>query len=313
MSYQEIVYQGTLVSTGSPQFVKIPAGFDSFTLRNRTTLAAGSGVIESQWNDSMADGSAIQRTLAAGVIADTVITAAGFTYQDSSVAEIGPAIAVTAITAASPAVAATGTTPVVGDIVRVYGTTAMLEVAGLDFSVTAVTGSTNMTFGYLDASGFAAAATAGFYRKLPFDALTTPAKRYITKITKANPAVITLSVTHGYKVGQKVTINNIKDRGSFRFGMPQIDGLTATITAINTTTNTITTDIDSSAFTTFAFPTSAVAAAGVTFPSIVAAGEFGEIDDTAYIDNGTRQIYLGTAVDGTAADIFDFVAVRTAK
>lgn len=318
MSLQEIVYQGDLISTGSPQYVDIPAGFDQFVLRNVTTLAAGAGVTESRWDSTMAVGAAMQRTLGGGTFTDTYITTAGFTYQDTSTATLGALVAVgTAITAATPAVvsdaSAAGTAPLVGDIVRMINTTGMLQIAGMDFSVTAATGGVSYTLGYLPAAGFGAAATNADFRILPYDSLTTPARRYITAITVANPAVMTLSVTHGYVVGQKVIIRNGKDRNAYRFGMSQIDGLTAEITAINTTNNTITTDIDSSAFDAFAFPTSAVASAGVTFPQIVPAGEDASILTGSYTDSGTRRIHLGTAVDGTTADVFEFTAIRTQK
>lgn len=306
MSLQEIIYRGSVVSTGAPQTISIPAGFDEFHLRNRTTHAAGAGITDAYWYFGDPAGWARTDTVAGGVITTNVIAAAGFTYSDSSTAQIGPAIAVTAITAASPAVASTATTPVVGDIVRVYGTTTMLQIAGMDFSVTAVTPGVNMTFGFLPAVGFAGAATAGFYRRLPFDLPFAPRKRYITAITAAAAAVITLSVTHGYVVGEKVYITV-----PAAFGMTQINGQTGTITAINAGTNTITVDIDSTAYTAFAFPTSAVAAAGVSFPTIVPAGEVAGILTGAIRDAGTRQIYIGAALQGTAGDIFDFWAIRS--
>lgn len=308
MSLQEIIYRGTLTSTGNPQVISIPAGFDEFHLRNRTNLVGGAGIVESIWYTGMAAGSAITDTLGGGTITRTVITAAGFTYSDSSTAQLGPAIALNGafIPTATPAVPETATTPVVGDIVRIYGTTGMLQIAGMDFSVTAVNAGVSMTFGYLPAAGFAAPATAGTFRVVPFDYPFYPRKRFITAITAANPAVITLSVTHGYVVGEKVKVYV-----PAVFGMTQMNGLLATITAISTANNTITTDIDSSAFTAFAFPTSATAAAGMSFPIIVPAGEVATILTGAIRDAGTRQIYLGTAVDGTAADIFDFWAIRS--
>lgn len=307
MSLQEIVYRGSLVSTGSPQTISIPAGFDEFHIRNRTNLAGGAGIVESIWYSGMAAGSAITDTLAGGTITRTVITAAGFTYSDSSTAVLGAANAITVITNATPAVVSAATTPVVGDIVRIYGSTAMLQVSGMDFSVTAVNPGVAFTIGYLPAAGFAAAATAGFYRTLPFDYPFYPRKRFITAITAAASAVITLSVTHGYVVGEKVKVYV-----PAAFGMTQINGQLGTITAINTATNTITVDIDSSAYTAFAFPTSATAAAGMSFPHIVPAGENASILTGAIKDAGTRQIYLGTAIDGTAADIFDYWAIRSA-
>lgn len=312
MSLQEVRYTGTLTSTGSTQWIDLPCDIDEFILYNKTNLAAGSGIIETRWNNTMADATAQTLTLSGGTITNAIITSGGFTYQDAS-ESLGSANAITAVTAANPAVASATTTPQVGDIVRVYNTTAMLQIAGLDLSVTAVSAGSTLTFGYLDASGFAAAATAGYYRKLPFDLSSYPRKRYITKITQASSAVITLSVTHGYSVGEKVTIYNRSDRGAYRFGMSQIDGQTGTITAVSTTNNTITVDIDSSSYDAFAYPTSAVASAGVTFPHIVPAGESGTVVSGAFDNPTVRRILLGSNIDGTSGDEFTYVAIRNAS
>ena len=307
MSLQEIVYRGSVVSTGAPQVISFPAGFDQFHLRNRTTHAAGAGITDSYWTAGDPAGWATTDTVAGGVITRNVIAAAGYTYSDSSTAVLGPAIAITAISQAGSAVANTGTTPVVGDIVRIYGTTAQLQSSGLDFTVTAVNAGVSMTFGYFNTAGFAAAATAGFYRRLPFDLPFFPRKRYITGITAAASAVVTLSVAHGYVVGEKVIFHV-----SAAFGMTQINGLTGTITAITTgATNTITVDINSAAFTAFAFPTSAVAALGITHAHITPAGEIPSVLAGAIRDAGTRQIYIGTAIQGTAGDIFDYWVSRS--
>jgi hypothetical protein len=306
MSLQEIIAKGTLVSTGAAQSISIPAGFDMFHLRNRTTHLAGAGITDAYWYANDPAGWATTDTVAGGVITTNVIAANGFVYSDSSLTPLGPAIAVTAVTAATPAVAATGTTPGVGDIVRIYGTTGMLQIAGMDFSVTAVTPGVNMTFGYLPAVAFAAPATAGFYRRVPFEQAFIPRKRFITAITVAPAAVVTLSVTHGYAVGEKVSFIV-----PAAFGMTQMNGLTGTITAVNPATNTITTDIDSATFTAFVYPATAIAAAGVSFPHIVPAGEAATILTGAIRDTSSRQILLGTAICGTAADVFDYWAIRS--
>ena len=93
--------------------------------------------------------------------------------------------------------------------------------------------------------------------------------------------------------------------------MTQMNGLTGTVTAINTTTNTVTVDINSSAFTAFAFPTSATAANGVSFPIAVPAGEIATILTGATRDTGSRSIEIGTAICGTAADVMDYWAYRS--
>ena len=99
------------------------------------------------------------------------------------------------------------------------------------------------------------AGTTGSWRKINFNPLFYPRRRAITKVTQASSAVVTLSVTHGFKVGQEVRF-----KVPAAYGMTELDGLKGTITAIDTTVtsgNTVTVDIDSSAFTAFAFPATA--------------------------------------------------------
>ena len=76
-----------------------------------------------------------------------------------------------------------------------------------------------------------------------------------------------LFVDHGYKVGSQIRFSV-----SSSFGMTEINGLVGNVVAVDTvtgTTNTFTVDIDSTNFTTFAFPTSAVANQGVQFPQAI--------------------------------------------
>ena len=223
----------------------------------------------------------------------------GFTFiADSAALPLGAAVAITAITAANPPVASSATTGSIGDIVRVYGTTGMLQIAGMDFTVTAVAAGVSQSFGYLvAAAGFGAAATAGFYRKLPNDdGRFYPRNRYITAITVGNPTIIQLSVTHKFLVGERVRINIPTG-----WGMPQINGMDATITAINTVTNTISVNIDSTLFTAFAFPTSAVAATGISFPQVIPFGEtaaspWGALFDDSRLNDSFTGVKIDTTV-----------------
>jgi len=108
---------------------------------------------------------------------------------------------------------------------------------------------------------------------IKYDPIFYPRRRFITKITQASLAVVTMCVTHGYKVGQLVRMV-VPDA----FGMTQMNGLQATVVAVNTTTtsgNTITLDIDSSAFSAFAFPVTADVP--FSYAEVVPMGE-----DTAY-------------------------------
>ncbi len=187
-------------------------------------------------------------------------TSGGFTLVDSSANPNGvlnnSSTQISAVSNAAIPVATVGSTTgmAAGNIVRVYNVASALQLGGMDFTVGYNTfGATTFSLDYMSqiVSG-----TTGDFRVLNYNPLFYPRRRYITKITKAASAVVTLSVTHGYTVGQVVRMVV-----PAAYGMVEMDGLQATITAINTTTtsgNTITLDIDSSAFTTFAFPLSAI-------------------------------------------------------
>jgi hypothetical protein len=137
----------------------------------------------------------------------------------------------------------------------------MLQIGGMDFTVSNVATNTFDLAG-LDTSGFAAAATAFFVRKLPALDPVVPSALAVTKISKAASAVVTTSVAHSFVVGQLLTL-----RVPSAMGMVQMSGLTGKVTAVGT--YTVTLDIDSTGFTTFAFPASASAGA---FASIAPAG-----------------------------------------
>jgi len=65
----------------------------------------------------------------------------------------------------------------------------------------------------------------------------------ISAITKANPCVITTTAAHGINVGSRITLSGIS-------GMTQLNGVTATVSAVTSTTLTLG-DVDSSAYSTY--------------------------------------------------------------
>jgi hypothetical protein len=85
-----------------------------------------------------------------------------------------------------------------------------------------------------------------------YDPIFYPRRRFAANITQASSAVVTCTVDHGLTVGQEVRL-----QVPAAYGMVEMDGLQATITA--TTASTLTLDVDSSAFTAFAFPLPAAA------------------------------------------------------
>ncbi len=309
--FKEIA-SGSFTSDGTAKQIPLRSDFDFFETENHTQMATtqttGRGV-EFTWRRGYADGSAamISKEDTANTVTHEVITTGGFTRVDQSDQTLGVAKATsgTDVTAAAPAVVTvTGHGYSTGDRIRIYGTTSMLQIAGYDFTITRVDAN-SFQLTYLNASGFAAAATAGFVRKVPNNPIYSPATNRITGATATANMVVTLAVTHGLSVGQKLRLKGMED-----FGMVEAEGLVGEITAVSTANNTVTLDIDSSGFTSFAFPTSAVAAAGVTPAHIVPFGDdastlAGSVDNTAEI-----VMELGAGADGPAGSASDVIYWR---
>lgn len=265
-----ILQQGTFTapvlgaSTAGNTIIQLRSDVDWMQVYNYTQSANGTGsgqVVSAYWQRGMAAGTGIANTKTATTLASvaTVLAGSGFELVDTSVQTPGTLNAtITAISNASiPVVSNSGTNGLVaGDVVRIINVTGAKQLGGIDFTV----GYNTLTSGTfsLDYMAQIVAGTTGSWRKINFNPIFYPRRRTITKITKASSAVVTLSVTHGYKVGQAVRFQVPAD-----FGMVEMNGLLGTITAINTTTtsgNTVTVDIDSSAFTTFAWPLTAATA-----------------------------------------------------
>lgn len=289
-------------ATLAPVDLSIPSGCDTIEIVNLTDYATpAASIIKAKGFATAPAHSAVVSTgngANPNVLTDSVLLTSGFTFiSDSASTSLGAPVVATAVTNATPAVMATGSPLSVGQIARVYGTTGMLQIAGMDFTVTAVAAGVSQTFGFLPAAGFVAPATAGTFRLVPFDGRFYPRRRFITAISQAGSAVIQLSVLHDFVVGEQVRIIV-----PAAFGMPQINNALATITAISnsigTGTCSITVNINSSAYTAFAFPTSAVAAGGVSFAEVVPVGEAATAPYQNLLDDATRNIsFSGVEID----------------
>jgi len=312
-----VIQQGKFTSDGSSKFLNIRSDVDWMEIINytqsATTQTTGRGVMF-RWQRGMADAAGIMYTKqdSANALDLEVITAGGFTLLDTSDKTLGALNATgSGVTAASPAVVSATSTAglAAGDVVRMYNVAGMQQIAGMDFTLGTVTTNTSFQLVHLDASGFAAAGTTCSFRKVPFQPMFYPRARYITKVTKAASAVITLSVTHGYNVDDVV-----KFVVPSEFGMVELDGVQGKVTAISTANNTITVNVDSTAFTTFAFPTSAIAAAGVTFAQVIPVGSEGTNSVEAATDNVDYiGMSLGAGADAPAGSSSDVIYWRAGK
>ena len=290
-----IITGGSFTSTGAGVSIPMPSSVDYMEVFNVTQMAAANPntVEKSFWfgpkfgaGASPADGGfKVVKTTADLTSAYGTLTvgSGGFTYVTTSpVVEPQSANAITAITAASPAVVTQTQTYSDGDILQFYNTTGMLQIAGMNFQISSTSGSGYTLIG-LRAAGFAAAGTAGFTRRISKYLAVEPQFLYITEITKANQAVVRTSVdpTLYYVVGMKVHFSI-----PYSFGMTQMNQLTGKIVAMSAANYTMTVDIDSSAFTTFAFPASASSPTAQLFATLAPAGASTQFDPVLNVQTG---------------------------
>jgi len=270
-----IIQQGEFTSNQADKFIVLRGGVEWMSVVNWTQSVATNADYGCHyyWQYGMADGlglvyyhPAANATLAVAATA----AGAGFTYVDSTDVAPGANRAVTASTNVAAPVFDTGNTAglAVGSIVRVNTLTGAAgasvgSLCGWDFQVGAVTLNTDFTMAYNMATAPGLDGTAGFYRIIPYDPIFYPRWRYVINITQAANAIIHTSVDHGYTVGQKIRVNV-----PAAFGMVEMDGVEAIVTAV--TAGTITTNIDSTGFTAFAFALPAVLP--FTMPTIVPIG-----------------------------------------
>jgi hypothetical protein len=239
---------GFFTSTGNPYSINLLPGVNFITVYNYTQIAAAANSVNQTfyWQQGMPVGGGIASLRANGGPTNSLVALVGngFVPFDSAVVGVqGPAFAVTAITAANPVVVSSGTTPLVGQIIRLNMLTDKRPLASIDAMVTAVTLNTSFTLGFVSEVN-ATGATTGFWRLVANDNSSyIPRQRNITWITSsligtvpAGATRIYTSVAHGYVVGEKVNIQ--MPGGRFQWGnFYALNNTVATIIAVNTAAN----------------------------------------------------------------------------
>lgn len=284
-----LITEGSFTSDGTAEIVNLPSSADYFVSYNMTQAATtanpGRGVKFEWFKDITPAAGALEtfKDNSGNGLNMNAITTGGFTYVTSApVIEAQAANAITAITAASPGVVSQTNSYSDGDILRIYNTTGMLQIAGMDWEISSSSG-TGYTLIGLRAAGFAAAATAGNTRRVSANYAVEPQFLYVTEITKASSAVVRTSIdpSRYYVAGMKVRFSVPSS-----FGMTEINGLTGTITALSSANYTMTVDINSTAFTTFAFPTSASSPTSQLFATVAPAGASTKEDQNTGVQTG---------------------------
>lgn len=307
MADNTIVQQGRFTSAAVAKTIKLRSDIDWMRVYNYTTTAAGGAGtgVEFLWLRGMADdyGIEYQKLAADESMSPVVITSGGFTLIDTSAANLGTINAtVSAISAAAiPIVSATSTAGLsAGSIVRFIDVTGAQQFGGVDFQIDTVNANTNFRLVYAPQI---VAGTSGSFYPVKYDPQFYPRRRFISKFTAAAAGVITTTVDHGITAGQKFRINVSSD-----FGMVQANGLTAT--AVSVTASTITTDINSAAFTAFAWPLTAAVPfthATITPLGMSATDTYANSLDDATDNEGYIGMTLAAGTDSPAGDTSDVI------
>lgn len=281
--------QGYFTSTGAAQILQIPSGLDYIWVKNWTQYgASGAGQgVEFYWQLGMPQGRGLIQTKTSStnaLVPAQLAATKGFYLINSTINIPSTSEAITTIdgdggayggplvntgnTLGLPVTAVVGADNPAG-VVRLFNITGGTQYNALDFSVANVVLNTSFDLIFMSPQ---ADATTGTYRIIPFDPYYYPTYRYISDICVAtagtagtgnpalqsNQAIVTLTVTHGYTVGQEIRFL-IPTVNATAFGMTQLNQVQATIIAVgdldaNGIPNTIRVNVDVSGFTAFAFP-----------------------------------------------------------
>lgn len=316
--------QGSFTADGNGHLINLPSDVDFMEVENLTRITtpqAGTGV-KFRWQRGFANASAIQEnTDGAGVVTISKITTNGFTPVTTSDPQTpGPQLSATTIDNSTPPIVTSANTGTLanGDIVEIYNALGALQFNGYQFTVSNVTANTSFKLAYAP-SIVTTGVTTQNYRVIKYQPMFYPRRLMISSISQATSAVVVFTVAHNLTVGQRIVFGQVPSM----YGMTQISGLRGLITAVNTTTNSVTVDIDTSGFTAFAFPLTAAAAVPHTIPSVTPFGDgpspaSNPLGNQDVLDGATRNLairgmYLGSGANGPAGQSSDVIYWRAWK
>lgn len=328
------VLTGSFTSAGAVVNINLPAGYTEFEMYNTSSdygTAGSTSVFKAEGSSLMPAGSALYAvgSGSSSTLTEKFTATGGFTFTSDSGSQIpGAQLAGQTLSSAAPGVVASSNTGTLvnGNVVRMYNTTGLLQIAGMDFTVGSVSANTSFALSFLDTTqtNLTGGSTSN-YRIIPFNPRFYPARRFITNLESSGVnTIITLSVTHGYTAGQTVRVYVPTNFGTgtnpFVTGSVPSTAVTATIVAIGAAdasgfTNTITVNINSSAFT-WLWPTSASFATGSQVPFVEPVGEaavntvsqpYANLLDDATRNQSQQLLSIGTTVQ-TSGKTYQWVA-----
>ncbi len=241
--------------------------------------------IESEWFSGMAQGSYISedQAITTNILSSNAGSSGGFTFINQTNPPTFAKVAMTAVNGTTFVVLTGTTTGInVGDLIRLINVVGAHELSGILFQVTAVSAGVSITLGYattaVSAGLVVASGTTGFYQKV-YPAFMYPSLREVLYITQATQAKVYFSRQNDFTAGELVDFQI-----PAAYGMIQMSNLAASpypwtmgnkpgparvLVVTNTASeSSITLDFDTSGYTAFVYPTSALfASPAVCFPA----------------------------------------------
>lgn len=259
-------------------------------LTNWGTTGAADPVY-SEWFSSMASGSYLglgQTAVGAGTVNlfSERGTSGGFTFIDQSHPPTFSKVAVSSVNGTTFVVSTGTTTGInVGDWIRLINITGAQQISGSNlYQVTAVSAGSSITLGYAATAALTVSnGTTGFYQKV-YPTQFLPNTLPVAKITQATQAKVYFYRQNPYSPGQLVDFQIPTP-----YGMTQLSNLTgkagsgalssnpsgaARILSVtnSATESSIVIDVDTTGFTAFTLPTSALYAGGASPAVCIPAG-----------------------------------------
>jgi hypothetical protein len=303
---------GTLTAVAStPQDIPVSSMNppDYFIMKNITQWgASASKDVEFWWERSMAQATAKGYNQSAGnAITSISLASDGISTYSTNNPPSFAALPCTGVNATTWVVTMASTSGLaVGDFVRLYNVAGMAQISGNVFQITAVTANVSITLGYMASatSGISVNGTTGFVQKVIINRMY-PRRAFIAGVSKASAgtAKIYFPYQNDFTPGEIIDPKIPSAFGMIQLntspGSPQPRVLAVTNSA---TESSVTISTDTSGFTTFAYPTSAVAVAGIS-PALVVPSASGVVPLAGAPQNG---LYTPQNPPGTnLLDAFD--------
>jgi hypothetical protein len=290
-----IVTQGTFTqpATAVNQIIPLPSSIDYFVTTNYTQMgnASNPGVcVRGEWYGggitAVNDGLRWTNTASSNALNidkfSTSTASAGFTYVNKFPAPQA-ALTGTTITNASPAVASVTNTYSNGDTVIIYNAVGMQQISGMTFTISSVSGS---AFTLLGLNSPGSAATSFKVRRVSNYTPVEPSFLYVTAVTQAAQAQVTVSQANSVYLGQKLEFTIPAS-----YGMVQLNNyylsqnLPVVVTAIVDAYNFLI-NVNTTGFTAFALPASSGSPTTQLFATCAPAGQSTQYNPITGVQTG---------------------------